>query len=640
MSNYRRIRQLIRFILMLMLTGLFTFILITVYKTGTGLNLFPMERNQIQSGSIHINDLNKAAVQLSVEWEFYWNELLDEDDLAVYKEKPVMVKIPGIWNKLKVNGKELPSYGYGTYHLRISGLKEGETIALYIPLLSVSYEVYVEDKLVAVNGSVSSSKEGFSPNVLPNKAYYTPDSSEIDLIVHVSNYIYARAGMWHSIYIGTPSQIEQINRIIVYKDMFMVGAYLTLAIYYLSIYALRREKQSLLFVMLCIGATIRTIIYGDRVILRIFSDFPFSIIIKFEYITVLLFYPVLMLLMSRRFPKEFHPLITRIYISFGAFASIVVLITPVQFFTKYVLVAEIFLFLTIIYLLVALKIAVLRLRKNAVLMFLPVYLLLFLSFRDLLYQSSVADNPLGEVSAFGFLLFLLIESYAISYDYSLSFTNVKKLSQELLESDKLKDKIRQTEMAFLQSQIKPHFLYNSLSVIDEYCTLDPEEASRLIGSLAKYLRQSFDFEYLENSVSINRELELVRYYVDIECARFDNLTVEYQFEYQKEFYLPPLTIQPIVENAIRHGVRKKSGEGKVKLCIVERDNNVLITINDNGSISPEKLSEILNDSDKNKSVGLINIHSRLLHRYGQGLSITSEAGQGTTVSFTIPRGGK
>jgi Putative regulator of cell autolysis len=640
MLKYQReFKQILYFAIMMTITGLLAFIIIGVYDGNDPFALFHIKKNYVHNAVVQIDDLDQSAIQLSGEWEFYWKEFLDDDELAVTKEKPIYASIPGIWNKLKLDGKTLPGFGYGTYHLKIKGLRAGQEVAFYFPLLSVSYEVYADKTLVATNGRVSSTKEGFLPSFLPNTAYITPSDSEMDLIIHISNFVYARCGMWHSIYLGTPEQINKINRMIIYKDLFMIGAFSTLAVYYLSIYALRREKQSLLFVLLCIGATIRTAVNGDRVILRLFSDYPFSLLIKLDYIAILLFYPILMVLMTRRFPGDFNKTITKAFVGIGCFASGVVIFTPVAFFTKYVLFAEILMIITISYILIVLAISVYRLRKCALMIFLSQCLLVVLSLRDTLYQNAYAENPIGEIGAFGFLLFLLVESYAISSDYSQSFKSVEKLSKELLESDQLRERIRQTEMAFLQSQIKPHFLYNSLSVIDEYCKIDPNEASRLINSLAKYLRQSFDFENLETIVSIAKELELLRYYVEIECARFDNLKVEYQLDYAKEFFLPPLTIQPLVENAIRHGIRKKKGMGIVLLNISQLNGFIWITVKDNGvGIPAAKLQTLLSSTEKGTSVGLLNIHSRLLHQYGQGLTIHSEPGIGTTVSFIIPEG--
>ncbi len=638
MLKYQReFKQVVVFVLMLLVTGVLAYVIIGIYSNNEPFELFRIDTHQVKNAVVEAGDLEKSAVRLTGDWEFYWKELLCDEELEAMQKEPIHAIIPGIWNDLKIDGKALPAFGYGTYHIKIKGLQTGQEIAFYFPVLAVAFDVYADDTLIARNGKVSDSREGFSPNFLPRTAYLTPKSSEMDLIIHVSNYIYARSGLWHSIYLGTPDRINEINRMINYKELFMIGSFITLAIYYLSIYSLRREKQSLLFVMLCLGATMRIAVNGERVILRLFSDLPFALLIKLDYMALLLFYPIMMVLMARRFPHEFNRKVTMVFVGSGFLGTCIVFASPVAFFTKYVLVAEVFMIITIFYILGMTAQAALHLRKNAVMMFLSQLLLVLLCIRDTMYQNGIADTPIGEIGAFGFLVFLLVESHAIASDYSQSFKSVEKLSMELIESDKLKERIRQTEMAFLQSQIKPHFLYNALSVIDEYCKIDPNEASRLIGSLAKYLRHSFDFENLEAIVPISKELSLLNYYIEIECARFEDLKVEYRLEYTQEFYLPPLTIQPLVENAIRHGVRKKRGEGIVLLHITEHNGEIRVVVKDNGvGMAAEKLAVLLDNTEKRKSVGLLNIHSRLLHQYGQGLCIQSEPGNGTTVSFRIP----
>ncbi len=618
------IRNLLCIVLILVLASLFSGFFITPLLTAD---------DAVKDGEFLLDGSGRVAV-LSGEWEFYWDQLLDEGDLE-YAEEPVPANIPGVWNNLKKDGEPLSGYGCGTYHITVGGLTPGEKYGLYIPLLSVSYDVYVDDELMARNGVVSDTEEGFEPYFLPQTAYFTALGGEADIIVHTSNYIYARNGMWHSIYLGTEAQISGISRTVIYKDLFFIGAFLTLAIYYASTYALRREKQGLLFVLLCVGAAMRILVNGDRVIARVLPGFPFEFIVRCDYWAILLFYPIMLFLMTRRFPQEFYKPVAFAIFGAGAAGSLLVLFLPVSVFTRYVVVAEVLMGANILYTAAMLGLALLRGRKNALPMFLSVVLLLCLTLHDTLYQMSRIDSAQGEIAAYGFFVFLLLESFAISKDYAESYRSEQELSKQLLESDKLKDRIRQTEMAFLQSQIKPHFLYNTLSVIDEYCVVDPPKASRLIDSLAQYLRQSFVFDNLEDCIPIEKELAHIRSYVEIEQARFDDLEVEFILEYQKSFSLPPLTIQPLVENAIRHGVRKKPGSGKVTVSIRQQPEQTAVVITDNGAgIPAEKLATLLTASTS--SVGLINIHNRLLRMYGRGLQIESIAGEGTQVSFIIP----
>jgi len=196
------------------------------------------------------------------------------------------------------------------------------------------------------------------------------------------------------------------------------------------------------------------------------------------------------------------------------------------------------------------------------------------------------------------------------------------------------------ELAFLHAQIKPHFLYNALNTIAEYCETQPQEAGKLIISLSKYLRGTLDFENISSFVTLEKELSLVKAYLNIEMARFDKLEVAFDIEDDIMISLPPLTLQTLVENAVKHGVTKVVAGGKVNISIKQSEEGVLFVVKDNGiGFDVKKLDLSSKNSEKRSSIGLYNINTRLLKLYGKGVTIESEQGIGTKVSFVIPNGG-
>ncbi|MEK4054763.1 ATP-binding protein [Paenibacillus sp. FSL F4-0087] len=196
-----------------------------------------------------------------------------------------------------------------------------------------------------------------------------------------------------------------------------------------------------------------------------------------------------------------------------------------------------------------------------------------------------------------------------------------------------------TEMAFLQAQIKPHFLYNALNVIIATCAVNPDKATDLLIELSHYLRGSFDFQNRDQLVPLAKELELVESYVHLEQARFEErLVVHYDIDPDVRLYLPPLSIQPLVENAIRHGVMERAAGGTVNLGITREDEHIVIVVQDDGvGIPPERLAQVSSGRTEGPGgVGLQNINRRLLSIYGQGLEIQSHSGKGTLIRFRIP----
>lgn len=194
------------------------------------------------------------------------------------------------------------------------------------------------------------------------------------------------------------------------------------------------------------------------------------------------------------------------------------------------------------------------------------------------------------------------------------------------------------ETLYLQSQIKPHFIYNALSGIISLCYSDGARAGKLLGEFSNYLRLSFDLDPHQAKVSLGRELSLVKSYVELEKARFgERLKVDWQTEVSKETMIPALIIQPLVENAIRHGLMKRLSGGTVLIQAVADRQGLRIVVQDDGVGIPElQLESILTPKRSDGGIGLVNVHKRLLNEYGKGLQIESVPGKGTRVTILIP----
>ncbi|TVY07386.1 hybrid sensor histidine kinase/response regulator [Paenibacillus cremeus] len=209
----------------------------------------------------------------------------------------------------------------------------------------------------------------------------------------------------------------------------------------------------------------------------------------------------------------------------------------------------------------------------------------------------------------------------------------------LLMKDTLGQAIKM-EMAFLQSQIKPHFLYNVLNTIVALSYTDEEKSRKLTIDLADYMRGSFRFSNTQKRTSFGQELSLIRSYVEIEHARFkDRLRVEYDIEESMQgVSIPPLLLQPLVENAIRHGIGSRTEGGTVTISARAEENHYCFEIADNGvGIEPERLQQLLRqESGTTYGVGLRNIMKRLKYEYNTELRMESLPAIGTRVIVQIP----
>lgn len=211
----------------------------------------------------------------------------------------------------------------------------------------------------------------------------------------------------------------------------------------------------------------------------------------------------------------------------------------------------------------------------------------------------------------------------------------------LLKLTDTMDKALKSEIAFLQAQIKPHFIYNALSNIIALCYEDGERAAELLSLLSRYLRYIFQTEQFGQMIPIRHELDLINAYVEIEKLRLGSRLIYKTYIdpviYEDKFEIPVLIIQPLLENAIRHGIFNKDGEGTVTLSITEGDEFICIVVEDDGiGISDDDIYKILHN-EKGKGVGIRNIKRRVKAIANASFSIDSELEKGTRCRLFLPK---
>jgi len=193
------------------------------------------------------------------------------------------------------------------------------------------------------------------------------------------------------------------------------------------------------------------------------------------------------------------------------------------------------------------------------------------------------------------------------------------------------------ELKALQAQINPHFLFNALNTIAAMCRTEPLEARRLLIHLSKHFRAIIQTS--PDLIDIHKELENVKSYLEIEKARYgDRIKIEWDIQPNVSFLIPLFTIQPIVENAIKHGLAGKR-DGIIVISVKSEDNRYLVCIRDNGcGMEPEVVRNLLTNTGDDKRIGISNVNRRLKEIYGEnnGMIINSELGKGTEVIIAVP----
>lgn len=223
--------------------------------------------------------------------------------------------------------------------------------------------------------------------------------------------------------------------------------------------------------------------------------------------------------------------------------------------------------------------------------------------------------------------------------YSFSVIFIKKISEiynAAIKAAELDKQLSEANTAIMVSQIQPHFLYNALNTIKYLIKRNPQEAEKALVSFSYYLRGNMDSLTQKAPIPFSNEMEHVKHYSDIELLRFgDRINVEYDIKCDS-FTVPALSVQPIVENAIKHGVTKKAEGGTVKISSHEEENYYCVKVDDNG-VGFDTQNPDYADNEYHSHIGIANVAKRLKYMSNATLEISSAEGVGTHVTIKIPK---
>lgn len=237
-------------------------------------------------------------------------------------------------------------------------------------------------------------------------------------------------------------------------------------------------------------------------------------------------------------------------------------------------------------------------------------------------------TPLYMATTLSLLLAYMLFRGELSRQLSEKEVQLMKINKELALKER---QITENRISTMISQIQPHFIYNTLGTIHQLCLIQPEKAAELTLNFSQYLRGNFS--ELNNSVPIRltQEINHVKCYMNIEQVRFPDIQIEYDLK-AEDFNLPALSIQPLVENAVKHGLMGLESGGKITVSTYETNTDYCVCVKDNG-IGFDKNAVY----DTKKHIGIQNIKERVSGMCGGNLTVDSTLGKGTTAIISIPK---
>ncbi|MNH82744.1 Sensor histidine kinase YpdA [compost metagenome] len=221
---------------------------------------------------------------------------------------------------------------------------------------------------------------------------------------------------------------------------------------------------------------------------------------------------------------------------------------------------------------------------------------------------------------------------------AVGLSQIISTQMEVSRIEHLRQMADKAEMRALQSKINPHFLFNALNAISSSIRTNPDTARQLIINLSRYLR--YNLELNDELIDIRKELHQIQDYIAIEQARFGaKLTVIYDIDDDISVRIPSLLIQPLVENAIVHGIQPCKGKGVVVIAVKDRGDRVKISVKDTGNgIDPLVIERVARNEMPGHNIGLLNVHHRVSLLYGEGLRIR-RLEPGTEIAFYVTKNG-
>ena len=237
----------------------------------------------------------------------------------------------------------------------------------------------------------------------------------------------------------------------------------------------------------------------------------------------------------------------------------------------------------------------------------------------------------GVASQYIFVVLLIVSAVMVLQLIPKNINAATKARELEIEKITLNAQLTETRVSTMMSQIRPHFIYNTLGSIEQLCKLDPIMAGDLVHNFAKYLRGNFGELDNPKPILMSQEMEHVKHYISIEKVRFPDMTFTFEMN-SEDFNIPALTVQPIVENAIKHGLMKLPKGGTIKVVSYDTETDHCISVVDDGV--GFDTNALLDDR---KHLGLRNIRERLKVMVNGSLEIESTVGVGTRVLVKIPK---
>lgn len=559
---------------------------------------------------------------------------------APYNEK-LAVALNGSWDYLGELSddciKELPkaiskNKGNNVYTSKVKLPSTDDNYCIYIPRLSSDYQLVINGTIIYQNG-IFNGKVSYINNA--NSYVFQADNDELIIELH-THALPSLLYLSNPICIGSPDGISMLFLNYAIIDIMLITTMICSCIYFFILSLFERNKGYNYLALLSLLMSLRASISNNVVLGFVAPFIPNDAVSFLSFILP----PLLVLAILYFIDSIFNEVIATaarracailclIYICLAPFLNYAY---PEAFIILFVIIIT---YTAIILIHTGYKAMLLnRLGSNTYIV--SGFIMLIATLLEIC--CSPYDIKFNHSLNFGFILFLMLQTNSFLIHLRESYLQEKRLTKSY---DEILSTARSEKNNFISSHLKPHFIFNTLNIISGYALFDSSKAKKICDALTVYMKQLFEHNNISKLNLLSNEINLIKAFGFIESERFPNITIRYDIdENLEDLEVPSLMLQPLLENAINHGIRKRPARipGYVDISIHEKNQYIYFEIRDNGvGMDEEAIKKALTKPNDDLYHGLFHLQLRLGELYYEELSVESEPEKYTKISFKIPR---
>lgn len=576
------------------------------------------------------SELDKSEqVYLTGEWEFYYRTLLATDKIENAVQDDYL-KVPNSWSNTLFTKNGYPAGGYASYRAYLKNLNAAGPVIIYVPNLGGAYNVFIDRQLVSSSGSFDK-KTGKVISSTSHESYPVTLSSNEDHEVIIEVAFENFSGLYLAPLLSNQNfDIHYSSTALGFRYIF-IGIMLFCGILFLIVRLQSKPKIGsiwlpILSFLLAVRMMISTEGYSLSQSVFFFTSYEKMNLFIFASTFIIKLAALMYLKQSLNFYVSDKTLVI--------FSSLFLLISvgsgalPDSIYNTYTFaVLQAVSFLIDIYTFNKLCICVAENKTNA-----SIYTLLYMFISCGVMVDAFYTNGLLAFKASSFMpvcFFVYVVSVSVIHAKEIAAIYKDAVLKKEYESE-----LETANMSIMVSQIQPHFLYNALNTIKVLIKKDPKAAENAVIDFSYYLRGNMDSLSKTAPIPFSVELDHIKHYCGIEMSRFsDKINIIYDIG-PNAFVVPTLSIQPLVENAIKHGITKNPNGGTVVLSTYEDANNYYVKVNDDGVGFD---ASDYNKNDGKSHVGIDITKKRLKSMLDAEMTIDSIIGNGTTITVKLPK---